>query len=968
MLRTIALLLLSLFLASPAFAQFYSTQHRVPNQEWMEIRSEHFRVIYPARYEQEAIRALSILEVEYADIRDLVGGELKNFPFILNPENDRSNGFVAPMNFRSEVELAPIKGKTLNPQSGDWLESVLPHELVHALHFSVNPPAFTRVLGLFSPDVRRSVHAAAPLGVLEGIAVEHESHGSIPNSGRGNHPFFVNQFNALLDTPHEWSMGQLVQVSDFTVPFNRHYIGGYELTNWLLEEYGEDAMKEAIQFHYKYPFLGFGTALRNSTGYWPQSLYRDFSNDVKEREAERLNRLEYETDSAAETIPFSATCKRMNRPLWLDNNTILFYGRSCNRTTGFYVHDLDDESYSLLKEVQISEDFYYSLSPNRSRLFFSRYHPDRFYDNLFRGDLHSLEISSALSRRITQNLRLFSPEMIGTDLYALQTDAYAQALAEVDEQTGDILRTIPRVEDSTVFQISSNPMHPGVTAVIGRIKSVQGVWFENVSEIDTLFTRDPDIVFEGGSIFDLHWHSNGEKMLLVSDHSGTMNVYEYHLSNNSVTQITQSLYNAFEASYSPDGERIAYIHQRENEQVLKILDLENAYRKTLDSDTWSLSPLITERLERPLMNRDSDIDTNEWAPEPYSTGLSWLKPRIWLPMYERETGFDRVGVTIESVDQMNSRAYSLEATHYLDRFWSELQYSYKGFYPGFQLDMFNRPSLTTFRITQNGDEFLRTFLQQSRGASLKIPVRIRLESNARFSSILLEPQYFISQLRFLDPLNSSTAFSEFGTRHTLGFRTVLNVRLRQFIRDVQPNSGWVFFTESRYGLNSTQLDVITDQFRIEANLTDRKGFRGGVSTYVAPFMKWNQSLQVTAQAITQTDFPVFNTASLFSDTFAENPFPGANNVGIINSRYTIPLTYPDDGGLLIPAYLSNIYLVLFTQTVSDLNNPDLIEGSRSVFGAGIRSRFRLSNLAFDVGISLGWEPTRNNITWHAGSF
>jgi hypothetical protein len=968
MIRTVLLILFSLFITVPAFAQFYSTQYRVPNQEWMEIRSEHFRVIYPARYEQEAIRSLSILEAEYMDIRNLVGGELRNFPFILNPENDRSNGFVAPMNFRSEVELAPIKGKALNPQSGDWLESVLPHELVHAMHFSVNPPSLTRALGIFSPDVRRSVHAAAPLGVLEGIAVEHESHGTIPNSGRGNHPFFTNQFNVLLGSPGEWSMGQLVQVSDYTLPFNRHYVGGYELTNWLLVRYGDETVKEAIRFHYKYPFLGFGVALRNTTGYWPQRLYREFSNDVKERENDRLKGLENETDSAAETISFSASCKRLNRPLWLNDNSILFYGRSCNRPAGFYIHDIEEKSNTLLKEVQISEDYYYSLSPNRSRLLFSRYHPDPFYDNLFRGDIHSLEISSAQSYRITRNLRLFSPEMIGSDLYALQTEAYAQTLTRIDEQSGDIIRNIPGTENSTVIQIASNPLLADHVAIIGRINSVQGVWFEKLSEADTLFNRNPDIVFEGGSIFDLHWHPGGDKMLFVSDHTGTMNVYEFNSSDESIIQITQSLYNSFEASYSHDGERIAYITQHENEQVLKVLDLKQAYRRTLERDSWSAASLISDQLDRPLMNRESDIQIDGLTSEPYKTGLGWLKPRMWLPLYEREAGFDRVGVTIEGVDQMNSRAYSLETTHYMDRLWYELQYSHKGFYPGFQLDLFNRPSLPTFRITQNGDEFLQTFLQQSRGASLKFPVRIRLESNARFSSILLEPQYFISQLRFLDPLNSSTSFSEFGTRHTLGFRTVLSLRLRQFIRDVQPNSGWVFFTETRYGLNSSQLDINTDQFSVEANLTDRKGFRGGVSTYVAPFMKWNQSLQITAQAITQTDLPVFNTASLYSETFTENPFPLANNVGILNTRYTIPLIFPDDGGLLIPAYLSNIYLVLFTQTVSDLNNRNLTESSRSVYGAGIRSRFRLSNLSFDVGISFGWEPTRRNITWHAGSF
>ncbi|HMB96968.1 MAG TPA: hypothetical protein VKM36_00680, partial [Balneolaceae bacterium] len=104
------------------------------------------------------------------------------------------------------------------------------------------------------------------------------------------------------------------------------------------------------------------------------------------------------------------------------------------------------------------------------------------------------------------------------------------------------------------------------------------------------------------------------------------------------------------------------------------------------------------------------------------------------------------------------------------------------------------------------------------------------------------------------------------------------------------------------------------------------------------------------------------------DNFSELPLPAVNNAGIFNTRYTIPIIYPDDGGLLLPAYLSNVYLVLFSQTVTDLDRNNFAEASRTVYGAGIRSRFRLSNLRFDIGISFGWEPTRNEFTTYFGSF
>jgi hypothetical protein len=959
---------LSILFALPVYGQFYSTQYRLPAQNWKEINTENFRLIYPARYEEQAIRSITILEGEYDDIQSLVGGNLRRFPIILNPGNDRSNGFVAPLNFRSEVELAPIKGKTLNPQSGDWLESVLPHELVHALHFSENPRSITSMLGLFSPDVRRSVHSAAPLGVFEGIAVEHESHGSLTNSGRGNYPYFTNRFTSMLDTPNKWSMGQLVHVTEFTLPFDRHYIGGYELTHWLQNTYGENTIKDAIRFHYRYPFLGFGTALRHTTGKWPGRLYKEFSKYAEEREAERLNEISSSTDTVSLKVEFDATCRRMNRPLWLDDESILFYARSCNIPAGFYVYNILSGEYSLLNEVLISEDHYYSLSADRSHLLYSRYHPDRRYDNVFQGDLHIAEIASGSSDRITRNQRLFSPEMSGNRLFALQTDAHTLSFVEVDPQSGSVIRNISKPENSSIFQIAANPLNSEFVAIAGKVKSVQGIWFEQVDETEILLNRDPDIVFHHGSVFDLHWNADGNRLLFASDDTGSLNVYEYDHDLASVTQLTDSKFNVFEPSYSPDGNFIAYIQQVGNEQILHIFNRNDQLEFSIPEEYWSVNQSVREELERPLMNRVSSAIDSNWQPQEYSSGLSWLKPRLWVPTYERISGADQFGLTMESVDVMSSQAYSLSIDHYLDRLWYEVNYNFKGFFPGFQIDLFNRPQLTALRIEQEDEEFIQTFLQQSRGISLKIPYRYRIESNARFSSVLIEPQYFVNQIRFLDPSSSSTAFSEFGTRHSIGLRTVLNLRLRQFSRDIQPNKGWVFFTESRYGLNSTELNITTDDFSFTGNLVDRKGFTGGLSTYFAPLMRWNQSMQVTARVITQTDLPVFNTASLYSESFSENPFPGANNVGLINTRYTIPLTFPDDGGLLLPVYLSNIYLVVFSQTAADLNSSDLIAGSRSVFGLGVRSRFRLSNLAFDVGFSVGWEPTRERITGHFGSF
>lgn len=964
-----ALFLLLFFLASvTAQAQFYSTKYRLPDQNWMEIETERFRLIYPERYRAEAERSLAILEKEYTDIQNLVGGRLRSFPVILNPGNDRSNGFVAPFNFRSEVEISPIKGKALNPKSGDWLETVLPHELVHALHLSTNPSSLTSVIGLFSPDIRRSVHGAAPAGLLEGIAVQHESHGTIPGSGRGNYPYFYNQFNSILSSDNPFSMGQLVHVSDFTLPFNRHYIGGYEFIHWLHNTYGEDTMKEAIKFHYKYPMLGFGLALRFKAGKYPNSLYDEFTEEKKTEEEERLSGLAPEAGLAASQIPFNGTCRRMNRPVWTDSNTVLFYARTCNRPSGFYTYQTNKKSLQLLKEVFITEDVNYSLSDDKNELIYSRYHAHLKYDNVFKGDLHQLSIASGLSSRLTSGKRLFSPEFYNDKLLALQTDAHQQRLVQVDKSSGEILSEIQKNPQSSLIQAASNPAKEDEIALLGKINSLQAVWFEILSDSSTILNRPPDIAFNNGSVFDLSWHPDGERLLFVSDHTGTMNVYEYNRSTKRVYRLTSSIYNAFEPSYSPDGRKIAYIRQTDNEQLLFLQNVTPDIQQPIDSDLWKPDAKTSELLTRPLMNREESVDRSDWNFNPYRAGLSWVKPRLWLPSYEQEGGYNRFGLTLESTDPLSTQHYNLETSYFTERFWYDLTYRYKGFYPGFELQAFNNPSLSSVTVEQDGVRQSQTLLQQNQGVSLAVPFQLRLESNTRFSSIFLKPEFVLSRIRFSDPNAAGVNYSGFTTRQTVGLQTVLNLGIRQFTRNVQPNRGWVFFTETKIGLSDSELQVTTDQLSLATNFRKRSGFRAGLVSYLSPIPAGNQSMRISGEILTQTDFPAFNTSSIFSDSFSDIPLQGVNNSAVINTRYTIPLTYPDNGGFLIPAYLSSIYLVLYSQTAGDLNRPDFINGSRTVYGAGIRSRFRVSNMAFNIGFTVGWEPTRNNVTSRIGNF
>ena len=950
--------------------QIYSNQFRPDNQNWQVLYTNHFKIIYPALVKDAAYRTASILESEYDDISALTGGELNSFRVIINGENDRSNGFVDPLNFRSEIELAPIKGKNMNPRSGDWLETVVPHELVHALHFNSKTPSLTNLAGLFSPDIRRSIHSAAPFGILEGIAVEYESHNHVPGAGRGNYPFFTNQFQSLLGTNSEWSMGQLVQSSDFSFPFDRHYNGGYHFTHWLLENEGEDIVKESISHHYRWPFLGFGFALRQKTGDYPSGLYRKFSLEMNQKEQDRRSSVQNDTDS--KSILFNKPDKGLQsrRPLFLDESRVLFYQRSYHSATGFYIYDLNEQKSSLLKEVVLVEDFKYSYDRKEKIIYFARYKTDLYFDNTFRADLFRLDIESGKINRITDQKRVFSPEVYNNSLYALQTDNFENKPVLLDKKSGSVLSEATLPAGYSVQEIAIHPAIPELAAILAKKAGVQGIWITNTGNIESFYEKNPAIVFDNGSVFDPAWHSKKPNLLFTSDHTGVMNIYEYDHNKKSVIQVTNSLFNAMEASYSPAGDKIVYIRQIRNENHPAILTKDNYFSKPIDPADWQLSNLTETRMRRPLMNRKELPDTTNWTSESYHTGIGWLKPRLWTPIIKNNGDATQKGLRFYSTDDLAKNRYSMEITRAQNRLWYELNYQYSGIFPGFSLSLQSEPQFPSFIMDgENGEDQVFNFMLENREFEVSFPFRFLLERNARFSSVTIRPKYEFTQLKFFQ-LNS-TSLSDFSNIHSAGLTVTFNYRLRQFIRNIQPNAGWIVYAQSEVDLNGSDFNFKSDNTDFQGRFSDRKGLRGGIFTFASFLKNSNQSLRLGFEFLTQTELPQFNNQDLVSDSFSGSIFTESKKMSFLSARYTIPLTHPDDGGFLLPLYLSNIYLVLFSQTVNDLSNNSfslISERSRTILGTGIRSRFRISNLSIDIGLSFGFEPSRNDYTFMFGTF
>lgn len=994
---------LSLPCVQSAHAQFYPNRTRPVDIRWHELHSPAFRVIYPEGAELAAMRTAKILDAQYGPVSDALGGRLSRFPVVLNPGNSLSNGFVSSFNARSEIELRPIKGKALSPRSGSWLETVVPHELVHMVHFHVRPSwSATNALDLISPDLRRSIHGMAPLGVHEGIAVDHETHGVVPGGGRGHHAYFTGRFRGYGDED-PWSMGRLLQTSDFTVPFDRHYVGGYAFMEWLRSTYGQHAVRTAIEHHYRFPILGFGAALKRSTGKWPAALYREFNTSSLGENVPSWRSTSNDNDSAENpgaaglhqpslqmawkssllmpSLPWKDV--QVFRPVWVDSDRLILYARHYNYGDGFFSYTLSDGSFALLDGGTSVEDHIVSFSADSSVVFYSAYLPSMTYDEVWKAEWRSFDAQHGVTQRYPSDASLFAPTVNRRHHLSLLDDLDVPLVVRLA-----IDRRAPSDGSDSIISIdtlladrSIHPVHlslrPGdhdETAVIARMGGVQGLWLadhpSNLSSV--LRERLPDVSVRDGSVLDVAWHPTKRRLLLSIDMDGVIHLFEYLPGDGgggSLRQVSFSDANLFEPSYSPDGSRIAFVAQNGPFQQLGIAPLEPMVSipspsSPAPSDTGSIHSIpdslwsgwsgLLESLRRePVGGAGYDLPDG-WSQRPYSSSMAWLKPRMMTYHTDDVSGkATEQGITFHGTDPLSENSYDLTVSGVQRRLWMDFTYVYSGFWPGLGLNISRRPSYATFRLPETRLEGTRTLLLSHTTFGGFIPFHWDLSTGLENTSwISFTPSMDYTQSVF-HPLDRSVALSGPTPRLAGGFDLVFGWNLNQNIRDLSPTHGWMLYLQGDRDFKSRSYTFIDEDLRYQGSFSDRWAFRAGTSFYFPVVESRNTTGRLRIDYLRQSDLPTYDLSSLTMGLIDANPVEGSNQGIYSDARFILPLMFPDQGGLTVPLYLSSIYLVSFTRSFLPMeNNRPALVPSAWVYGTGVglRIRFRLSNLSMDAGI------------------
>ena len=448
-----------------------------------------------------------------------------------------------------------------------------------------------------------------------------------------------------------------------------------------------------------------------------------------------------------------------------------------------------------------------------------------------------------------------------------------------------------------------------------------------------------------------------------------MNIYEYNLETDEILQLTNSQFNAMEASYHPQDGSIVYVSQEDEERKIATLEPEHFINRKVDEDQLLVGEELDAAINAPFLGDELISESRSWTISDYGKNYRWLKPRAILPAIKNKNNTIEWGATVLSTDVLQSQLYSFQLTTIQDELWYNFNYTNKTFYPGFTFNTYREPTFVGLRFTDGTPEgtiFINSMIEE-RGVSLGLPFEYYFDDIDRFSSFFIRPALSYDRLQYnnlqSEPISNQTnewkgsVFSQ------------LNIRLVQKPRDIQPSSGFQLFVQLERVLNDTELQFSTSEFETSLQVLEKRRANFlGANFYLAPFPKTNQSLLLAAQVLSQSDRRLFSNDTIIPFGFDDNLYVNSSSIGRFSTRYTIPLAYPDNGGLLIPFYVSNVYLSLFTHTLVNYDDLNPYNNAQSVVGTGLHFRFKISNLALDLGLGFTYNPSTNTSDFIFGSF
>lgn len=540
------ILLLVIIFGASISANGQDLENLPPSIKWQQIKTDHFKVIYPKGLEKEAQRTTNILENIYEPASRTLGTQPRRFPIILQNQHAVSNGFVTVAPYRSEFYM--FEPQNYRHQGNDrWLERLAVHEYRHIVQFQKAITPFNKGLYFLTGEFGAffSASLAAPSWFYEGDAVGIET--SFGRTGRGRIPSFLMVFKAnLIDKGgFKYHKQHLKSFRDF-VP--NHYVTGYLMTTYLKNKSGADVWGKIVGRSFSQPYIPFtfSNAMKKESGKRLVATYNEMMEQQKELYTRQMNEI---TPTKFDLHPHKST-KTFTTYYFprrvLDNQVLVVKVGYADIPTLMLVDPSGKEEKLFEMGPWQNPD---ALSSNDSTVVWVEQELDPRWQRRTYSVVRKYNFITREYTRLTSKTKYMAPSVSANGKWIAaihQSEVGKYEIHLLDAKSGELIRAFENNENHGYSMPQFDPSDENL--VLLRYKNEgKEIVLKNIAsgQESTVYFSDSENL--GNPIIQNGW------LYYATDRNGIDNIYAMNLGTRKHYQVTSSRFGAFSPRPSTDG-------------------------------------------------------------------------------------------------------------------------------------------------------------------------------------------------------------------------------------------------------------------------------------------------------------------------------------------------------------------------------------------------------------------------------
>jgi hypothetical protein len=651
MIRKCVFLVFFFFLFFTASAQYYLSGQDPASVRWKQLKTPHFRLIFPDDNQLQAQYLANMLEICYPAVRADLNAKPTKSDLIFHTQSVISNATVAWAPRRLDFFHMP-------PQDGygqEWFRQLSVHELRHVAQINRLDEGF----GKFLSTVLGQQGTAALLGIfipnwfLEGDAVVAET--AMSFSGRGRQPLFEAGLRAQLLEKGSYSYDK-AYFGSYRHHVPNIYEFGYFMTAFNKEKYGPELWENVLDKTARRPFLlaPFTSALKEISGRGKKQLYHETMDSLRLIWALQDS---VSTKTPAQIIsPSKKIYTNYRFPQVLSDGSIVAI-RSSMADIRRIVLIQDSLEKVLFTPGSI---FNHSLSATDSLVVWNEFQPDLRWSNRNFSIIKIGDIGTGKIRQLTFGSNFFAPDISSCNrkiVVAETSPTGRHSIVVLGSESAEELFRLS--SDSLFFQTPkwmSDREHI-VALVVGQNGKA-------LMKVSTISRKQEVLIPFGYTDFSLS-AVNDNLMILHGAWSGISNIFAFNLETNELRQLGSSRFGAADADFDAKNEQLVYADYSADGwkiQALKTKDLLNVPLSDVLNNSFDLAEKLSAKEK---FNIDAvAIPDSIFPVKKYRRINNLFHVHSWSPVY------------LEANNQNFGPGFSILSQNSLSTMVAELGYSY----------------------------------------------------------------------------------------------------------------------------------------------------------------------------------------------------------------------------------------------------------------------------------------------------